>query len=481
MATDTSRLATFTLTHVGTAHRHRLALDASGVLSLTVRSICCCSPASDPQHRHAPLGVARLDIPLEGLYTKTANGGYGGGGERVLCMVGKAFPMRGGNITCPCDDAEKNVVSDSFQPPPVIDDCNNMLLVLRYPKEQTLTSRAVRGKMMSTRADKSDNVYFDTVWLASQLDHFSGSYQFRPEEEEEELAATVGCGTRSSLDDVSEDVPICDILRDNENTALSVVPNWECDSTDEFFCGQLGPFTAGDNVMSSLDRAFLKDFVLMMQGLRCEQTTGLDGKGAALVSAVFRAVPPWEGLETAVRRTGLSGMTLSAEGVWRASTGQLCMTGCLGTGTCKACCQHRVSLHVPTMFSLTRRSIIVGQITSLDGGNFPLSFQRALHPRQSWNKVGRCHSEEWLRMVYSYTKVEQAMELLRRSKTSSNLVAKAKSLLLSYPNKEHVSGTGDDEMMSLSDLSEDLGLNSSSCPNCSSCLNGSWGNHFSSR
>jgi hypothetical protein len=40
---------------------------------------------------------------------------------------------------------------------------------------------------------------------------------------------------------------------------------------------------------------------------------------------------PWH-QPTAAKRTGMSGMTLSAEGVWIPSMGRVCMVGCLGVG-----------------------------------------------------------------------------------------------------------------------------------------------------
>ncbi|XBH89348.1 hypothetical protein VPH35_081271 [Triticum aestivum] len=409
---EATPLATFMLTHADTVERQRVSssLNVSGVLTLTINRNCCCSDdksemidphsgrRSSPEFKLLPR-IAKLKILLEGVYTEA------GGGERVLCMVGNALlPMRGGgNTTEGPWDCAKNIGdgSNNFELPVVADD--NIVLILRYPKAQTLTTRAVHDEMTSTSA-KSDSVYFDTVRLVSQFGGPYASYRFRTEEED-----TSGCSTPLFFcdDDVAggcagdlyEDVPFCDILRANEHGVLAVVPNWNCDSTDEF-CGRLGPF------VNTTDRAFT-GFAIVMQGVRCEPTSGLDGKAAVLVSAVFRAMPPWEDQETAAKRAGLSGMTLSTEGVWRASTGRLCMTACLGTGTGKAACQHRVSLYIPTKFSITRRGILMGQITSMDGSHFPLS----------------------------YNKVEQAMELLWRTKPSrisSNLAAMS---LISYPRK----------------------------------------------
>lgn len=455
---EVTPLATFMLAHIDTVQRQRTrtALNVSGVLSLTISRNCCCSDMAP--HRHASPefklqpGVAKLNILFEGVYTVTS-GDDGGGGQRVLCMVGNAvLPMRGGNSTDPWDWA-KNVGGGSFRPPVMAD--SSIVLMLRYPKAHTLTARAVSGEMMSTSA-KSDSAYFDKVRLVSRFGRYS-SYQFRPEDEE--LAVT-GCSTHPFFcdDDVAGNCAgglyrgfsFCDILYEfspHDHGVLAVVPNWKCNSIDEF-CSRLGPFETGGRATNTTDRAFT-GFGIAMQDVRCEPTSELDGKAAARVSAVFRAVSPWEDQRMAVKRTGLNGMTLSAEGVWRASTGQLCMVGCLGIG--KEACHYRVSLYVPTTFSVTRRGIFLGQITAMDGSHFPLSFQQNVPPTQPWNRVGR--SEESVLMAYNYTKVEQAGELLRRSEPSGfrgNIVATS---LLSYPKRG--AGTAD-YMTSLSHLSNDL-------------------------
>ncbi|XBH89352.1 hypothetical protein VPH35_081275 [Triticum aestivum] len=311
---EATPLATFMLTHADTVERQRVSssLNVSGVLTLTINRNCCCSDdksemmdphsgrRSSPEFKLLPR-IAKLKILLEGVYTEA------GGGERVLCMVGNALlPMRGGgNTTEGPWDCAKNIGDGS----------NNFELPV------TLTTRAVHGEMTSTSA-KSDSV----TPLFFCDDDVAG-----------------GCAG-----DLHEDVPFCDILRANEHGVLAVVPNWNCDSTDEF-CGRLGPF------VNTTDRAFT-GFAIVMQGVRCEPTSGLDGKAAVLVSAVFRAMPPWEDQESAAKRAG-----------------RLCMTACLGTGTGKAACQHRVSLYIPTKFSITRRGILMGQITSMDGSHFPLS------------------------------------------------------------------------------------------------------------
>ena len=186
---------------------------------------------------------------------------------------------------------------------------------------------------------------------------------------------------------------------------------------------------------------------------------------------MFRAVPPWEHKYSAGKRSGLSGMTLSAEGVWRASTGQLCMVGCLGVGA-KAC-HSRVCLYVQTTFTATRRSLTVGQITRVDGSggvaHFPLTIKRTVHPTELWSRFGVSGGAP-LSMAYNYTKVRQASEFLRRSEPFQLGAALAKSLL-SYPKKDD---SLTDDAMSLSNLAGDLTLHVSAG-------NGSSGRSFSWR
>uniref|UniRef100_A0A0D3GST2 RING-type E3 ubiquitin transferase n=1 Tax=Oryza barthii TaxID=65489 RepID=A0A0D3GST2_9ORYZ len=473
------RLATFAVTHIDTdaLRRRRPAMSAvnvSGVLSFTITRNCCCSSEYAVPHRQVSPefkflpGASRLTILFEGVYTETRSPGNDddiGGGERVLCMVGNGvLPMRGGDSADPWAWA-RNAGDGSFEPPVMAD--GNMVLMLRYPKVHTLTTRAVRGELTSTSA-ASHNAYFDAVRLVSRIGQYS-SYLFRPEHGE--LAAN-GCSTSTTRPFVCDDgvegncagdlhggASFCDILTElspGDHGVLAVVPNWNCNSTDEF-CSRLGPFQTGGGATNTTDR-MLTGFAIAMQDLRCEPHGG--EKPAARVSAVFRAVSPWEDQQLAVRRTGLGGATLSAEGVWRASTGQLCMTGCLGVIDAAAvgdeACHYRVSLHVPTTFSIRRRSIIVGQITAGDGSHFPLSFHQSVPPKHPWNRFGR--SEASLRVAYDYTKVENAGELLRRSEPSgfrSSSIAKA---LVSYPRQAGAAAAAADEMMSLSDLADDLSL-----------------------
>lgn len=151
-------LATFTLTHADTAQRC-LSLKVSGVLSLTITRNRCSSDdksemIDDPHHGRCRAlefkllpCVAKLSRVLEGVNTETTDDG---GGERVLCMVGDSLlRMRGGgnSIDGPWDWAKNTGDGSNNLEPPVVDD-GNILLILRYTKVQTLTTRAVHERQV---------------------------------------------------------------------------------------------------------------------------------------------------------------------------------------------------------------------------------------------------------------------------------------------------------------------------------------------
>ncbi|OEL17466.1 hypothetical protein BAE44_0021517 [Dichanthelium oligosanthes] len=316
-------LATFAVTHFDNENRARTAVNVSGVLVLSISwkirdpEIQPEAPAgsSSPEFKLSP-GGTKVKVVFQGVYVERDDG------ERVLCMVGSAvLPTRSTGGADPWDWA-KNSGRSGFLPPVTAE--NGILLVLRYPKELTLTTRAVLGEMRSTSAAASA-AYFDPVQLVSQLRW--SPYQYRSDD----LVAGA-CSPLPSIDanDVVDgrarhrynDSFLCQVLelysygRDSVVTAL---PNKRCTSTatGASSCRSLGPF--------EMDRAADEDEIarthIVMQDLHCD----MDAAGAVRVSVVFRAIPPWEDRSMAVRRLRMSGTTLFAEGVWVASAGQACL------------------------------------------------------------------------------------------------------------------------------------------------------------
>jgi hypothetical protein len=461
---DAAADASFLLFEIGDMEprwRTRTALNASGILSFTFTRNSGSSHMEQQESPELELRprIVRLLILFQGLYTETKSSESGG--ERVLCMVGHTVsPTCSSNYT---ERAENRGCDRTFKLP-VVDD-GNILLVLRYPKATSLTTRAVRGEMTSTSA-KSDAAYFDTVRLVSQLAFgYSSDYRFQPDDAELDAVAVTGCGDdpfvhgddTTDIESLNSGASMCDVIYQSgpnrRNQMMEVIPNRDCKGTDAF-CSPVGPFeTTGRPGTSTTEdsAAFTRSAAVVMQGLKCKPTSSVSGTAAAArVAAVFRYVPPLEHRPTVARRTGLTAMTMSGEGVWNASTGRACMVGCFGVS--EEPCRHRVTLSVRTAFSMTRRGFLIGRITSMDGCYAPLSFEQRVDPR--FGRYGASPAAS-LRMSYSYTKVEQARELLlRRSEPSrfrDGFVAKS---LLSYPN---VAG-GDNDLVSLSNLADDLGL-----------------------
>nr|CAB3449467.1 unnamed protein product [Digitaria exilis] len=437
----------------------RTAFGVSGILSFTITRNCCCTYMGPRSSQYFELwpGIARLLVVFRGVYTETPpqtpGSGDGSGGERVLCMVGDAvLPVPCSNSAESPNRAKNHGDESNFKPPVVAD--GNILLVLRYPKTLTLTTRAVRGEMSSTSA-KSDDAYFDTVRLVSQVAAEQVSdYQFQPDEAELDVVA--GCDDHDGGDieqqHLSSGAALCQIINQyapyNYKQVMEVIPNMDCDGTYAFCSHVVGPFKTNrpDTTGATEDMAFTRSLI----GLKCQATVGTDGTPAARVAAVFRYVPPWEDQPTAANRTGLSGMTLSAEGVWTASTGRVCMVACLGIGdgSEEEGCRHRVTLFVRTAFRMTRRANIVGKITTMDGSHAPLLFQRRVNPRLE-------SFPETPRMSYVYTKVEQARELLRRGERNGFRDGVVGRSLLGYPN---IAGDEEDDLVSLSNLADNLSL-----------------------
>lgn len=444
------RLATFMLMHVDQAHHSQNAVNVSGALSIGISRNGTAPEMGRylfPGFRIWP-GSSELRILFKGLYMESeANGG-----ERVMCLLGYSkLPSRQPDSTDPWEWVKDSGLSN-FQPPLLEDD--QILLVLRYSKTFTLTSRAVRGEMRSLN-EKLSLKYFNNVSLSSQLGAYS-NYQFGSEG-----LVSKACSPYPYRDDLSDDrfeiykgSGFCEILdRFVSGQILNVVPNWNCNSTD-VYCSKLGPF-ASERDIRATDGGFT-NVGLMMQDIRCETRIEKDNVSSARVSAVFRTIPPWENQYLVAQRTGLNGMTLSAEGVWNSSAGQLCMVGCLGLAD--AGCHSRICLYVPASFSIKQRNIIFGRISSINddltGSYFPLLFERPVHPLELWNKFSNSPVS-----TYKYSKIMLAGAFLERSEPFDFRTLIKKSLL-SYPKVAEEN----DEQVGLSNLSDDLTLHIPAVP-----------------
>ncbi|KAL3528824.1 hypothetical protein ACH5RR_008146 [Cinchona calisaya] len=445
-----SKLVSFWVTDVSRARRSKKWIGVSGALlmGITSDSLFMEKPYEGSPHFDIWPGHSQLSVSFQGVYAESEKNG----GERVMCLLGQTMlPSRQPESGDPWQWVKESGYVN--QPPLVQDD--RILLVLRYPRTFTLVRRSIRGSMKSLNL-KSNLKFFSKISMSSWL-AASANYEFGSEK-----IVSRACDPYPYKDslmngdfDVYKGLDFCNILdKFTKQEALTIVPNWKCNGTDDF-CSKLGPFRT-DKEIKVTDGSF-KDVKLVIQDFRCQEMTVQGDPGFRRISSVFRAVPPSEKKFIAAERTGLNNMTLSAEGIWKSSSGQLCMVGCLGlldsehTG-----CHSRVCLYIPLSFSIKQRSIIMGTFSSIDGGTrpyFPLSFDKLVRPAELWDQFTAA------RPFYKYSKIDAAGAVLEKSEPFNfgNIVKKS---LLKFPKLE---GT-ETFLVSLSLLSEDLTLHIPAVP-----------------
>ncbi|XP_052183381.1 uncharacterized protein LOC127795626 [Diospyros lotus] len=393
-------------------------------------------------------GHSQLSFHFQGIYTESKDHS----GERVMCLLGTTMlPSRQPDSADPWEWVKESGYNN--QPPLSEDD--QILLILHYPKIFTLTNRAIRGSMRSLN-QKTNLKYFDEVHLSSWLGT-SANYEFGSGK-----IVSKACSQHPSEDpfaragiDIYKGLDFCLILeRFTHGEAMTVVPNWRCNGTDEF-CSKLGPYMS-DKEIRATDGGF-NDVKLVLQDVRCESGTSRENAGFSRVSAVFRVVPPFENPFNAAQRTGLNNMTLSAEGIWNFSSGLLCMVGCLGFVDAEHNgCNSRISLFVPLLFSIKQRSIARGTISSIDKSTrsyFPLSFEKLMQPAELWDQYTAAHP------YYMYSKIDRAGAILEKDEPF-NFGTVIKKSLLKFPKLDDKEAFP----VSLSYLAEDLTLQIAAIP-----------------
>ncbi|KAK7389533.1 hypothetical protein VNO78_24661 [Psophocarpus tetragonolobus] len=386
---------------------------------------------------------SQLSIPFQGVYTESKKNG-----ERVLCLLGNTMlPTREANPANPWE-----WMKNPGDIPLSEDD--QIMLVLRYPMTFTLTNRMISGELRSLNRE-SNSKYFDVVHLSSQLGK-SAKYTFGSQH-----IVAKACNPYPFKDNLTDDgisvyqgARFCEILEETtREKPLSVVPNWRCNGTDDF-CSKLGPFLS-DKEIKSTDGGF-QDVKLYMQNVICEQAASKSNTGSARVSMVFRAVSPSENQYTAAKRSGPINTSLAAEGIWKPSSGQLCMVGCLGFIDAKGSnCNTRICMYIPTTFSLKQHSIILGTLFPINNSSafFPLSFEQLVLPSELWNYFKLTNPS------YSYSKINLAGIVLEKNEPFSFTTVIKKSLL-TFPKLEDNEAFQD----SMSLLSEDLTFHVSGFP-----------------
>lgn len=442
-------LVSFWVMDVDHAHRSKnwVAISATLQMGITMEDLFIEKPhESSPRFNVWP-GHSQMFVSFQGIYSESEKNG----GERVMCLLGHTMlPSRQPGSKDPWEWMKDPGYTD--QPPLVEDD--QILLVLRYPRTFSLVHRAIQGSLKSLNK-KSNVKYFDEVQISSRLGT-AANYEF-----DSGKLVSRACDPYPYIDsyphsfDMYKGMDFCSILeRFTQQEGLAIVPNWKCNGTDDF-CSQLGPF-ASDKEIKATDGSF-KDVKFVIQDVRCEKMNSKGDDGFERVSSVVRAVPPLQNQFTAAQRTGFNNMTLASEGIWKSSTGQLCMVGCLGYGyTENSGCDSRICLYVPLSFSITQRSIVVGTISSIKNGQgsfFPLTFEKLIRPAELWDQYTAA------RPYYKYSKVDEAGALLEKNEPF-NFANMVKKSFLQFPKQEDAQSS----LVSLSLLSEDLTLHVAAVP-----------------
>ncbi|KDO58234.1 hypothetical protein CISIN_1g044148mg, partial [Citrus sinensis] len=434
------KIASFWVMDVDRDHRSKKYVGVSGELYMGItldESFAERPYGGNPQFQMWP-NHTQLTMTFQGIYTESKKNG----GEIVLCLLGTAMlPSRESESNNPWEWMKGS--GPSYYQPPLLQD-DQILLVLHFPLTFTLTNMVIKGEMSSLNP-KSNPKYFDKVHILSQHGR-SARYEFGTDK-----IVSKACNPYPVEDsfmkggiDIYKGIGFCEVLQQVTNEgAFTVVPNWKCNGTDNF-CSKMGPFGLNKEIQAT-DGSF-KDVKIFMQNVKCEQTYGKGNSSSAKVAAY-----------AATLRSGISNMTLAAEGLWKSSSGQLCMVGCVGLVNAEgSSCNSQICMYIPTSFSIKQRSIIVGSFSSINKSSlsyFPLAFEKFVQPTELWNYFRTSNPH------YSYSKIDKAGIVLEKNEPFSFGTIVKKSLL-QFPRLEDADGL----LSSLSLLSEDLTLHISAIP-----------------
>ncbi|KDO80385.1 hypothetical protein CISIN_1g047582mg [Citrus sinensis] len=397
-------------------------------------------------------GWSVLSILFEGVYVESNENG----GERLLCMLG--------NSTLPYNkwtDDPLNLAKGywcNYDDKPILLQDDQILLVLRFPQNFNLTRRVILGEMRSLHAEESLK-YFDKVRITSQLSQYL-KYEFNSE-----LLNSITCSPYVYQEELMEDgaisgfngLDVCYNLRSISHNLFSVLPHWKFKGIN-LYPGKLGPFQLEKEIKAANWR--YNNVMLMVEHINCEKGTNEDGVGVVKVSAVIRAIPAPVDYHRPPTRTGLSGMTLSAEGIWNPSNGQLCMRGFLGgVDSGLEGCNPLISLYFPQAYSIKERSMIYGSISSENDEKdsfLPIIFDALVRPdllKLNYIKYVASY------LSYNYSKIDLVCAL-RKRKQPSKFRTIVKQSLLKYP----IVADGEDLFYRLYFLSHDFEIDTFAVP-----------------
>lgn len=445
------KLASFYIMGIDFAQQNDTTIGLCGLLSIgiTRNRTMSYSPQKWSPWFHKSPGYSDLTILFQGLYVESQETG-----ERLMCLLGTSlFPY-------------SDIYANSFEYWEQHHSCkinqshnlenNQIMLVLSYPQNFSLTSRAIIGEMRSLHR-KTDDVYFDNVYISSMMSRDT-KYQFLSEELVASACKDSSCHD-TMVDDnihISKGFQFCDVFqRFASSDAFDiVVVKSNCNSR---YCNKLGPFVLERNLEGT--NQTLDEFKLIVANYRCVLGNNNSKKQkTAKVFAVFRAISPQANRHTSQSRSGLSGMTISAEGTWDSSTDQLCMIGCVGIEKGSDQCNSKICIYFPKTFSITQRKIFIGTISSMSNTDpsDSLIFKKELRPKDLWNYYNEYTKSN---LVYKYSKIELATKLLTRNKKLVYVSFIKKFLILRYPFIRD-----QNNITSLSFLSSELGFSTRVLP-----------------
>ncbi|KAH0708860.1 hypothetical protein KY290_010375 [Solanum tuberosum] len=441
---STLKLASFSLMGMNFDRQADDVLGICGILSIAItrnRTLSDMPQRWSPWFHTSP-GYSDLTIIFEGLYVEEANGG-----DRLMCLLGTSVSPFSKSSVDPYEWSSKYNCKKNFQYSFEKDD--RIMLILRYPQIFTLTSRAILGELRSLNK-KSDPKYFDKVQISSQLSYDS-KYHFVSEQLVSRACNPYSChelpDNRIRVHKASQ---FCKVLQKFGYETFDIDVASECH--DMKHCKNLGPFvhdweiTEGKNAMSN-------KFQLLITNLHCLPET--NSPKTAKVSAVFRALSPSEARFYSGSRTGISGMTISAEGTWNSSTGNLCMVGCIGLENDADGCDSRICLYLPGTFSITQRNVLSGTISSIKETYVPLRFKKELRPLDIWNTY---HDYSKSYLSYRFTRIEMLRAFMQKD-NSYNLGMLITKIIHRFPGIED-----DRNLTLLSSLSDELSFQVKALP-----------------
>ncbi|KAL9683417.1 hypothetical protein QQ045_015239 [Rhodiola kirilowii] len=408
-----TKLVSFWVKHVDSLRRSDNMVSVSGILEIGFTKNHLFSHESYKWSPDFEMNseTTKLRITFEGVYVESDENG----GERHMCLLGSSSMPDSDSIYF---DSMGRYASSLAQ-----DD--QIMLLLRYPKTFTLTTRGIYGEMKSL-AMESDLENFGELSISSQLNDRSSRYQFGSAQ------VLKACSPYKDSDIffhgdsvIFQGKAFCNYLQGiSAHAEFNINPNHTSFAQD----GILGSFFPDKDKSRDLN---FEDIKLIIRNFICYP--GPHGINTANVAAEF-TVSSEHSLFNGPNprdRSGLSGISIFAEGIWSSSERELCMVGCLGSiGKDSIMCDYQVSLFLPTAFSIRRRSMVYGRITDINAqseSDATISFESEVSSPSQFLRWASFYT------AYDYSKISLA-SAFRSMHQVVSLLSKLQRILFEYPS-----------------------------------------------